>query len=290
MKVLILGGSGMLGHKLVQGFNDKFEVWTTIRGNAQVYKIYGFLPEDRVIEDFNALDDKKLIKSIESVGPEVIINAVGVVKQLPISKDLINTLEINSILPHKLKEISEQNNIRLINVGTDCVFKGSKGNYNETDEADAGDLYGRSKNLGEVSSSNCLTLRTSIIGRELFSKHSLVEWFLSNKGKKIKGFKNAVFSGFSTLELTAIIGDLIINHPNLEGLYHVSGFPINKFDLLNLLRKAFKLEIEIEPNEDFVIDRSLDSTKFRNATGYKPKSWEEMVWEMGNDLTAYQKY
>ena len=218
----------------------------------------------------------------------MVINAVGIIKQLPSSKDIKQSLLINSIFPHNLAELTRKYELRLITVSTDCVFSGKKGNYNEEDIPDATDVYGKSKNLGEVVSENCLTLRTSIIGREIFTRNSLVEWFLSNNDKTVKGYKNAVFSGFPTIILADIFADLILNHEKLQGLYHLSSEPINKFDLLSLLKGAFGVEVEIEPFQDFYIDRSLDSSKFRQSTGFLPLKWTEMIQIMAEDQTAYQ--
>jgi dTDP-4-dehydrorhamnose reductase len=220
----------------------------------------------------------------------VIINAVGIIKQLPSSKNVVKTLSINSIFPHKLVEVADRYSAKLIQISTDCVFDGEKGNYTEEDVSNATDVYGKSKNLGEIVGANCLTLRTSIIGRELQTSHSLVEWFLSSRGKKIKGFSNAIYSGFPTIVLADIIADLIHNHKDLAGLYHVSSEPINKLELLKLLNKAYRAEVEIKPFDDFRIDRSLDSSKFRQETGFSPASWEKMIERMANDPTPYQKW
>ncbi len=217
------------------------------------------------------------------------VNAVGVIKQVPLAKNVITTLSVNSIFPHQLNELSEKFQFRLINISTDCVFSGEKGNYSESDLADAHDLYGKSKYLGEVVAGSCLTLRTSIIGRELKTSNSLVEWFLSNRGRSVKGFVNAIYTGFPTVVLADILSNIIENYPNLCGLYHVSSEPINKFNLLNHINEAYQAEIKIEPFEDFVIDRSLDSNKFRKATGFEPINWDEMIRRMAADNTIYQE-
>jgi dTDP-4-dehydrorhamnose reductase len=289
MKILIIGGSGMLGHKLVQGWSEKFDVWATIRNKFAVHKNHEIFNQNKLFQNVDVLQFDLVEKIINKLKAEVVINAVGIIKQLPISKDIINTLEINSVFPHKLNKLAETVGFRLINISTDCVFSGNKGNYVEEDIPDATDLYGKSKNLGEVVSENCLTIRTSIIGRELFTTHSLLEWFLTNEGKKVKGFKNAVFSGFPTVVLADILADLIINYRNLSGLFHLSSSPINKFDLLNLIKESFDLNVEIEPYEDFYIDRSLNSTKIRNIIGFEPLSWKKMIEIMAQDQKNYLK-
>ena len=280
----------MLGHKLVQVWQNKFDVWTTLKGKFEDYEKYNIYEKEKTLDLVDAEDFETVEQAIKNVEPQVIFNAVGIIKQLPSSENVIKTLTINSIFPHKLAEIAGRIDARLINISTDCVFDGKKGNYNEGDVSNATDVYGKSKNLGEVTEKNCLTLRTSIIGRELQTQHSLVEWFLSNRGKKVKGFEKAVYSGFPTIVLADIIADLIENHVSLSGLYHVSADPINKYDLLKLINEAYQSEIEIEPFDDFQIDRSLDSGKFRKETGFQPAGWREMIKRMADDKTPYDEW
>jgi len=287
MKVLIFGGSGMLGHKLVQKWADKFELWTTLRSELQIYDEFKLYTKQNTFQNIYVEDIDSVEKVIRQVKPDVIVNAVGLIKQLPTATNVIQTLTTNSIFPHKLSELSQRYEARLITISTDCVFSGDKGNYSETNVSDARDLYGKSKNLGEVVNENCLTIRTSIIGREIKTAHSLVEWFLANRGGKVKGFINAIYSGFPTVIMADILSDVIENHPKLCGLYHISSEPINKFELLQLINKAYSSRIDIEAFEDFKIDRSLDSTKFRKTTGFSPLGWREMVEQMAQDNSLY---
>lgn len=288
MKVFVIGGGGMLGHKLVQMWRDKFEVWTSLRKDKSLYKDFGIFDPQRTYDNTDVADIKKIEEIVATIKPDVIVNAVGVVKQISESSDVVSTLQINSIFPHLLKKIARKYESRVINISTDCVFSGLKGNYIEADAADALDLYGRSKHLGEVVGTNCLTLRTSIIGRELLTGHSLAEWFLQNGGGRVKGYKNAVFSGFPTINLAEILYGIIKNHPRIDGLYHLSARPIDKYSLLRLLRDAYRLDIEIEADEDFRIDRSLDSTKLRKLIGFEPADWQQMIDEMANDAAVYK--
>ncbi len=277
----------MLGHKLVQILKARCDVWATIRGNFHNYEKYKIFERQRTISGLDVSDIKVLESEVEKIKPNVIINAVGIIKQINDSRDVIKTLNVNSIFPHKLADIAEKYDSRLICISTDCVFNGEKGNYTEEEPPDAYDLYGKSKNLGEVVGENCLTLRTSIIGRELKTSNSLVEWFLGNKDKKVRGFANAIFSGFPTVFMAEILYDLIVNFKKLSGLYHISSEPINKFDLLKLIKEAYNIDIEIERFEDFKIDRSLDSTKFRKETGFNPPDWKKLAAMMANDPTPY---
>lgn len=289
-RVLILGGTGMLGHKLVQVLSGNFDVWSAIRGTFEPLTKYGFFTPDRTITDIHADREEDVRRAIEMARPDVLVNCIGVVKQLPSANDVITTLTINSILPHRLYQLSAEYRFRLILISTDCVFNGEKGMYVEDDPSDAVDLYGRSKNLGEVIGENCLTIRTSIIGRELTDTHSLVEWFLKNKGVAVKGFVKAVFSGFPTIVFADIIADLLSKHPELDGLFHVSSDPIDKFRLLSLVNEYFAAGVTIEPSDELVIDRSLDSTRFRAATGFTPQPWEAMIERMAADPTPYDEW
>lgn len=279
----------MLGHMLVRQWKDKFEVWSTVRSDFLKYVEAGIFEKDRIICPVDAENIESARRAVKVSCPDVIINCVGIIKQLPTSKNVIKTLTVNSIFPHQLAEIARENNARLITISTDCVFNGKRGNYTEDDPSDAEDVYGKSKNLGEIDAENCLTIRTSIIGRELETAHSLVEWFLSNRGGKVKGFTNAIYSGFPTIVLAEIIADLIIRYENLSGIYHVSSEPIDKYRLLCLIRDAYSLDIEIEPFDDFKIDRSLNSAKFREITGFKPDGWEALIKKMVDDSLPYEE-
>lgn len=286
-RVLVIGAAGMLGHKLYQRYKERFEVWATVRSAFANYAKYDLFDRKSMVCDIDVCDLGKVAQVVTTVQPDVIINCVGIIKQLPTAKDPIAALKINSLFPHELANICKAANCRLIHISTDCVFSGKKGSYTEDDSSDATDLYGRSKLLGEIHQAGCLTLRTSIIGRELYTTSGLVEWFLSNKGGKVKGFKKAIYTGFTTPALSDIIANLIENYPDLSGLYHVSSEPIDKYSLLCLFRDAFGVKIEIGPEYEVQIDRSLDSSRFRSKTGFRPPKWEEMVRKMAEDPTPY---
>jgi dTDP-4-dehydrorhamnose reductase len=229
-------------------------------------------------------------RALETASPDVVINCIGIIKQLPEAQDPILSQTVNAQFPHHLERLCHPAGVRLLHFSTDCVFSGRKGNYAEEDVPDASDLYGRSKFEGEVKGQGSLTLRTSMIGRELRSRSGLVEWFLHNRGGRVRGFTRAIFSGFSTLMLSRMVADVVERHPQLSGVYHVSSSPINKYDLLVLLRDAYGVRVNIEPVEEPVIDRSLDSRRFREATGLVAPSWPEMVNEMVADPTPYDSW
>ena len=214
------------------------------------------------------------------VQPEVVINCVGLIKQLSDAKNPLTALPINAMLPHRLARLCELGGVRLIHVSTDCVFSGRKGLYLESDLSDAEDLYGKSKYIGELHElPHAITLRTSIIGHELNSNYALVDWFLSQHGG-VKGFTKAIFSGLPTVELARVMKDFVIPHPKLNGLYHVAAEPIDKFRLLSLVAAQYGKLIEIRPDDALVIDRSLDGARFREATGYVAPDWPELVRRM----------
>jgi len=290
MKVLIFGAAGMLGHKLYQRLDSQFDVSATIRGSFESVARYGIFSRGKILENIDAQDKSSIESAISAVQPDVVINAVGVIKQRPSVKNTISTLEINSIFPHRLAELGAEYGFRTISISTDCVFDGKKGNYTEDDLPNATDLYGKSKALGEITGENCLTIRTSIIGRELGTSHSLIDWFLSKRGGSVKGFSRAIYSGFPTIVFADIIGDLVANKRELNGLYHVASEAISKFELLKLVNEAFGAKIEIEEDAEFVIDRSLNASKFNQLTGFMPLPWNELVARMASDKTDYESF
>ncbi len=289
-RVLVLGGTGMLGHKLVQVFGRRFDTFTTIRRPFEYVRGFQIFDEDRTLSGVDVTDLDRLRMTIERVEPDVVVNAVGVIKQLDIAGDLNYLSQVNILLPNELSILANDLGFRLIGISTDCVFSGSRGNYSEEDEPDPVDPYGRTKVLSESTDGNCLTIRTSIIGRELDTGHSLIEWFLSNRGGSVSGFTGAIYTGFPTIVLADILTMVISDHPELNGLYHVSSEPISKFDLLRLVNDVYGAEIEILPNDRLEIDRSLNSTRFRKATGFEPDPWHEMIRRMAADPTPYDKY
>ena len=292
MKILILGASGMLGHRLWINLRKEHEVWVTVRRTFSPFPERPEFPVKYVRTDVDASNFDQVTRALASIQPDLVINCIGLIKQMGhLARDPIMSISLNALLPHRLSLICRAAKIRMIHISTDCVFSGKKGNYLESDESDAEDLYGRSKFLGEVAyPPHSLTLRTSIIGRELKTRLGLIEWFLSQKdGDTIRGYKRAIFTGFTTDELSRIIMNNVIPHPELSGLYHVSSDPINKYDLLQIANQAFRRRINILPDEDFFMDRSLNSTRFRQAIGYQPPSWPEMIHEMAQDAQFYNE-
>ncbi len=278
--ILILGATGMLGHTVLRLFarDSRFRAKGTVRSAAGRELLPAGLRESLIV-GIDVEDDESLRRALDESAAQVVVNCIGVVKQLASADDPLTAIPINSLLPHRLAKLCADRGARLIHVSTDCVFQGTRGLYTEGDVADARDLYGRSKLLGEVTAPNAITLRTSIIGPELRSAHGLVGWFLSQQGNT-RGFTKAIFSGLPTVELARVMRDFVIPAPALHGVYHVSAAPISKFDLLGLVARQYGKHIEIRPDDALVIDRSLDSTRFRTQTGYSPAAWPELVREM----------
>ncbi len=283
MRILILGGDGMLGHQLLRQWEGRHEVRVTLRRDPDAYTGLGLFRPESTYYGVDVARAEELLGVLADFHPQVVVNAVGIVKQQSAAKESIPSIDINALFPHRLAVLCKAAGARLIHMSTDCVFSGRKGDYRENDLSDAEDLYGKSKYLGEVHEAHCVTLRTSIIGTELTRNKSLVEWFLAQKGT-VKGYRKAIFSGFTTMEMARIIETLLVQHPHASGLYHVSSAPISKLELLTKMKEKLGLTVQIVPDESLDIDRSLDSGKFRNEFGYLPPSWDGMLDELTNDI------
>lgn len=282
MKILVLGVSGMLGNAMLRVMAETGE--HDVRGTARsASALRHFDPPlaSRILTGLDVEHFDALAGVFQEVRPEVVVNCIGLVKQLTEADDPLQALPINSLLPHRLARLCALVGARLVHVSTDCVFNGAKGAYRESDFSDAEDLYGRSKFLGEVAYPHTITLRTSIIGHELSGAHGLVEWFLGQCGS-VKGYRRVIFSGLPTVELSRIVRDIVLPRPALSGLFHVAAAPINKYELLKLVAVAYAKQIEIEPDDRVVIDRSLNADRFREATGYVASSWPDLIARMRN--------
>jgi dTDP-4-dehydrorhamnose reductase len=278
LKLLILGVSGLIGSIFfkVLSQDKNIQVFGTVRSNADKEYFLRIKPS-YLIDSIDCNDNVGVKKLFENVKPDLVINCIGLTKHYK-KIDMIDMIKVNALWPHELARLCDDFNAFLIQISTDCVFSGAKGSYTELDTPDAIDLYGRSKILGELNYfyGNTLTLRTSTIGHELKRHFGLLDWFLEQK-KACKGYKKAIFSGLPTVALANIIRDHIIEDRNLKGLYHVGAEPISKFDLLNLIASVYNKDTFIEPDESFVIDRSLDCSKFSAHTGYMPLAWGNLV-------------
>lgn len=288
MRILILGGDGMLGHQLLRQWRGRYDVRATLRRDASSYTGLPVFGNGNAYYGVDAVRTEDLVGVFSDFHPEAVVNAVGIVKQQSAAKESIPSIEINALFPHRLAVLCKAAGARLVHMSTDCVFAGKSGNYREADPADAEDLYGKSKFLGEVHEDRCVTLRTSIIGTEISRKKSLLEWFLAQPGP-IKGYRRAIFSGLTTLEMARVIEKLLTQYPRASGLYHVSAAPISKYELLMKIKQRLDLKVQITPDESLRIDRSLDSTRFRQEFGYVPPSWDDMIDELTKDIRRGDK-
>jgi dTDP-4-dehydrorhamnose reductase len=288
--LLILGATGMLGHKLWQVLAPRFDTHVTARAPFEAVRDLGLFDPSRWHGGIDLLRLEDLEQILEQVRPGVVINAVGAIKQRASGQNPIEAIQLNSLLPHRLHVLTRSLGAHLIHISTDCVFSGERGGYREDDHPDPVDIYGRSKLLGEVDAPGSLTMRTSIIGRELAGEYGLVEWFLAQDGGRVRGFANAIYTGMPTVVLASLLGDLLERPTLLSGLYQVSSTPISKYDLLLLLREAYGLSIQVDRDETFRCDRSLIGQRFTAETGLQPPSWPEMVERMAADSATYVRW
>ncbi len=283
MKILILGATGMLGSAVFKVFSKdaQYDVWGTMRANSERV-FFTEAQNEKLIDRIDVLNQDDFVALLNHIRPEVVINGVGLIKQLAGIDNPLVALPINSLFPHKLAELCNLLGARLIQLSSDCVYSGRQGNYKESSPSDTEDLYGKSKYLGELHNApHVITLRTSGIGHELNSNNGLLAWFLSQQGS-VKGYTKAIYSGLPSVELARVIKDFVLPHPELNGLYHVSAQPISKFDLISLVAKVYGKKIEIMPCDQVIIDRSLNSERFMKATNYVAADWLELVTLMYN--------
>ncbi len=281
----------MLGHVLVTHLSSykHLQVFMTVRNEQYLNQWFSKDLISKCRYDVDAYNFLSIIKAINDIQPDIVINCIGIIKQSPLAKDPNKSIIINSMLPRRLSMVCRAADIRLIQISTDCIFNGSKGNYKEDDDPDAEDIYGMTKLLGVVNEVPHVTIRTSIIGHELRNKLGLIEWFLAEDAP-VKGYTRAIFSGFPTIEFAKILHDCFLANPNLRGLYHVSSDPISKYDLLNLVREKYGKAIEIIPDDQIHLDRSLDSKRFRKASGYIPPAWPILVERMYDHYVLSPNY
>lgn len=280
MKVLVLGASGMLGNAMLRTLAEGADL--DVYGSARSVSARRFFAPElggRIFTGVDVENQDSLSGVLAGLRPQVVVNCIGLVKQLAEANDPLAALPINAMLPHRLARLCALGGARLVHVSTDCVFKGTKGNYRESDPSDAEDLYGKSKFLGEVAYPPAVTLRTSIIGHELASAHGLIDWFLAQEGR-VKGYRRAIFSGLPTVELARVVRDVVLPRPEISGIYHVASKPIAKLDLLRLVAEVYGKSVEIVPDDAVVIDRSLNADCFHEATGYVVPTWPELVKRM----------
>jgi dTDP-4-dehydrorhamnose reductase len=285
-RVLVVAGAGMLGHTLVRVLGPAHRVGTTIRDLSAPDGLF-----EESVPVYQGIDlrlDADVDRVLDAEAWDVVVNAAGVIKQRTESADPVQTIAVNALLPHRLAQACGKRGIRLIHFSTDCVFSGSRDSkrgpngYRESDPTDAHDLYGTSKRLGEVTAPGSITIRTSLIGPEFRGGHGLLSWFLNQSGKQISGYTNALFTGLSTRLAASLVNELICNHPDLSGLWQASTAPISKYDLLQLFRQRYGMEVDIRPDPSLFCDRRLDGSAFHSATHWTAPAWEAIVDDMAS--------
>lgn len=291
MKVLILGGQGMLGHKLFEVLQPRYDVYATFRSARGPWRHFPMYERgERTLGNVDALRLDTVVGAIARVKPDVVVNCIGVIKQLDDEVDKGTLIAVNALFPQRLYQVCRAAGARLLQISTDCVFSGARGNYGEDDPPDPVDAYGRTKLLGEIDRPGALTIRTSLIGRDFIKDVGLLEWFLSNRGGTVKGYARAIFSGFTTRAFSEIVGQLIADYPQLSGVYHVASEPISKLALLQAFRDQADLDIEIVPDEQFHCDRSLNADRFWEETSFSIPTWEEMIGALCDELPIYDHW
>jgi dTDP-4-dehydrorhamnose reductase len=291
MKILIIGATGMLGHKMLQVLGKAFPntVYGTVRKNKAALAAFQFVPEDFIFSDVDVEKSLDVIGLLDQLKPQVIVNCTGITLRKVDNASAEKNFQINSLFPQLLGKWAQQNDSRLIHFSTDCVFDGKKGNYNELDFPTADDVYGKSKFLGEASGSHALTLRVSIVGREIFEKTELIEWFLSQKNKSIRGFSEVYYTGLTTLFLAHEVVQIIKKHTQLSGVYQISSQKISKYELLALANEIFKNQCHIENDTSKKSDKSLVCERYKEATGFVQPEWKTMLTDLFKDNSIYER-
>lgn len=285
MKILILGGDGMIGHKIAQALDaQNQEVIISIRKKRNT-TLKDFPEGINII--FNDFLKVNILDLLDKVNPDVIINSIGITMRRGVAENISDTIYLNSFFPHQLSNWALAFKKRLIHFSTDCIFSGSEGSYLEDSTPDALDYYGKTKGLGEINSKSSLTIRSSMIGPELFNKTELFEWIINNKEKEINGFSTVMYSGVTTVYMARLLADLIDNHKNLSGIYNVASKPISKFQLLHLINDNFNLGLIINFDKTVISNKTLNASKIEKEIGLQRPSWDELISNLKKDYMNF---
>ena len=285
MKILILGGDGMIGHKMAQVLSvQNHEIFISVRENKDL-TLKRISPKAKVF--FNDFLKDSILDFLDKVNPDVIINAIGITIRRGAAENISDTIYLNSLFPHQISSWALTFKKRLIHFSTDCVFSGSEGSYLEDATPNALDYYGKTKGLGEINSKSSLTIRSSMIGPELYNKTELFEWIINNKVTEISGFSRVMYSGVTTVYMASLIADLIENHKDLSGIYNIASNPISKFELLHLINDNFDLGLVINKDQSIISNKTLDSSKIDNELGIKSSNWNELIIELKKDYMHF---
>ena len=292
--IVILGSHGMLGWKVLNQFkNTKYNLKCQVRNKKSQKSLIKKLNLNKKVKFFYFDIEKDKIDTLfkKISNKDVIINCIGKIKPFINENDLnqIQTaIKVNSLFPIELSKIIKTKKNKIYQIATDCVYSGENGNYNEMSKHDALDVYGKTKSLGEVNQKNFFNIRVSIIGKELNTNNSLVEWFLSNEKKeKIFGFKDHLWNGVTTSVFAQILYTIIDKKIKIPNNFHlVPKDKVNKYELMRYLKKHydFKNLNIIKKNSNMTINRVLETShklvndKIWLKTKYKKKlSIKEIV-------------
>lgn len=282
MKILVLGITGLIGRYIFSVLYNSFDVIGTTRKKKVDLTDINLYQNKNILYNFDILKSSEVKNKIIDLRPDYIINCIGITKRKITDND-IDVIYTNSIFPHKLSKLSELFNCKVIHFSTDCVFSGDKGFYDEESNTDALDLYGKTKALGEIKYKNSLTIRSSFIGLELYDKTELLEWVLSQNGKKINGYKKTMYSGVTTLFLAQFVKKILNLNFTFSGLYNLSPkVPISKYDLIELIIEEFQLNINLIKEERTVHNPTLDGELLRKELNFIIPSWKQMLKELNN--------
>lgn len=278
MRFLILGCNGMAGHMI------------SLYLKEQGYEVDGFAREESRFVKTTVGDARNLQlvkKVVQEGGYDAVVNGIGLLNRLA-EEDHEAAVFLNSYLPHFLAKITEGMNTRIIHISTDCVFSGSRGGYQEDDIPDGKSFYDRSKALGELTDKKNVTFRNSIVGPDIKKDGiGLVNWFLQQK-RKVYGYRNAIWTGQTTLQLAKTIENATIQ--GIHGLYNmVPEGHISKHDMLVLFNRYLRPHpIEIVPEDDFKVDKSLIRTNYETFR-YRIPDYEEQIRELGDWMREHKE-
>ena len=268
----------MLGHRMVRTLRPRFDCWFTSRDSALSGQVAADCPH---VPNLDVAHWPQVEDALNTVQPDVVVNCVGVTTRKLSGDTGVNEVNLNALLPRRLANWCLNAQRRLFHISTDCVFSGSLGSYTERSVPDAGDLYGRSKTLGEVEGPGIVTLRGSVVGRELRQPGTeIFVWCIAQRGKTIKGFRKALYSGVTTNYLSHLIARLIKEQPHMSGLYQVAGEPISKYELLQKLNHKLGLDITIQPDDTYSSDKTLRADRLAELIGSPAPGWDEMLEQM----------
>ncbi|OAA28754.1 dTDP-4-dehydrorhamnose reductase [Frankia sp. EI5c] len=277
MRVLVLGGDGMLGGELVRRLVRDHDVTATVRTAVPPSPP----PADRVLCGVDVRHPDRLVEAFAVARPDAVVNAVGLVPRRIEEDGAPAAIEVNALFPHRLARLCAAARARLVHVSSDRVFSGRLGEYHEADVPDPVDLHGMTKLLGELGEPGTLTLRTAVIGLETSAAPTgLIERFLAASGS-VPGQRRVVSSGVTAAEFARFVHLALVGHPDLTGIWHLAAEPITSFDLLTMLAARLgRRDLEIVPHDDEVCNRVLTARRLWSVTGYRPPAWPVMVDEL----------